>query len=524
MLVSGACTAGDQGPVAGGGGVTGLAGTTGRAGSTGAAGTTGPAATTGSAGAAGLAGHGEAGTTGGGAAGAGGGSAGGGGSGGGGPAGRGGTFASTGRGGAAGSGTAGSGAAGVAGTGTAGAGGGGRGGAGAPGGGGAGASGSGGVGTAGTGGGAGGAGAVHDRCTDPLRLEFVNGEATVSDDTGRATDEFPTLTCGGAEVAPLQGGQVYYRFTARPGREYAFRVNAPATYAPAVFYVFPADAPCTVDAIQAACRSEGVTGTRPTKTLSTTLTPFAPRDPGDYIVGVDTSLTRGSPYTLTIFEYCGSSGGTDCKVKGCDLGLGQWCTGNTLSACNADGTATVTTDCAMTGKSCYRGACVASVLDLIGNAGWSTSPAMAAGAAGVTLLDFFEVATSRTITQIEIIMVQRRVFALDWRILEASNRAGPYQTIFSTRTMSGGGGEASSETTGPIQVPIVAGRFYAIGVALPAGANYYLQQQAEKTLPLEVSFGRLTSAAVVSSASSTTTIDYPAPDTFVIAQQVTTKL
>ena len=346
----------------------------------------------------------------------------------------------------------------------------------------------------------------------------------MSDDTSRATDEFPTLTCGGADVGPLQGGQIYYRFTARPGREYAFRVNAPSSYAPAVFYVFPADAPCTVDAIQAACRSEGVTGTRPTKTLSTTLTPFAPRDPGDYIVGVDTGLTRGSPYTLTIFEYCGSSGGTDCKVKGCDLGLGQWCTGNTLSACNADGTATVTTDCTMTGKACHRGACVASVFDNIGYAGWTTSPAMDAGAAGVTLLDFFEVTTSRTITQIEIFMVQRRVFALDWRIFEASNRAGPYQTIFSTRTMSGGGGETSSETTGPIQVPIVAGRFYAIGVALPAGANYYLQQQAEKTLPLEVSFGRLTSAAVVPSASSTTTIDYPAPDTFVIAQRVTTKL
>jgi hypothetical protein len=511
MVVSGACTAGDQRTVAGGGGVTGLAGTTGRAGSTGAAGTTGSAATTGSAGAAGLAGNGEAGTTGGGAAGAGGGSAGEGGSGGGGPAGRGGTSASAGRGGAAGNGTAGSGAAG---TGTAGAGGGGRGGAGAPGG--------GGVGTAGTGGGAGGAGPVHDRCTDPLRLEFVNGEATVSDDTGRATDEFPTLTCGGAEVVPLQGGQIYYRFTARPGREYALRVNAPASYAPVVFYVFPADAPCTVDAIQAACRSEGVTGTRPTKTLSTTLTPFAPRDPGDYIVGVDRSFTRGSPYTLTIFEYCGTSGGTDCKVKGCDLNLGQWCTGNTLSACNADGTTTVTTDCAMTGQVCHRGACVASVVDLIGNT-WPTSLGMDAGARGVTLLDFFEVTASRTITQVEIIMVQRKAFALEWRILEATNRAGPYHAIFSTRTMSGGGGEASSETTGPIQVPIVAGRFYAIGVALPAGANYYLQQQAEKTLPLEVSFGRVTSAAVVPSASSTT-IDYPAPGTFVIAQRVTTKL
>ena len=433
--------------------------------------------------------------------------------------------------GAAGTGVAGQGAAGSAdGGGSGAAGGAGAGatggvaGAGAPGGAGAGPSGSGGVGTAGTGGGAGGAGPVHARCVDPLRLEFVNGEATVSDDTSRATDEFPTLTCADGDGA-LQGGQIYYRFTARPGREYAFRVSSPAasSFSPVVFYVFPAGAPCTVDAIQTACRSDGVTGTRPTKTLSTTLTPFAPRDPGDYIVGVDRNITRGSPYTLTIFEYCGSSGGTDCKVKGCDLSLGQWCTGDTLSACNVDGTATVTTDCAMTGKVCHRGACVASVVDLIGNT-WPTSPAMDASAPGATLLNFFEVTTSRTITEIVIIMVQRRAFALDWRIFEATNQSGPYQTIFSTRTMSGGGGEASSETTGPIQVPIVAGRFYAIGVALPTGANYYLQQQAEKPLPLEVSFGRLTSAAVLPSASSTSTVDYPAPGTFVIAQRVTTKL
>ena len=416
----------------------------------------------------------------------------------------------------------GSGAAGAAGAGATG----GVAGAGAPGGAGADPSGSGGVGTAGTGGGSGGAGPVHDRCVDPLRLEFVNGEATVSDDTSRATDEFPTLACGGTDEGALPGGQIYYRFTARPGREYAFRVSSPAvtSYSPLMFYVFPAGAPCTVDAIQTACQSDGVTGTRLTKTLSTTLTPFAPRDPGDYIVGVDRGITLGSPYTLTIFEYCGSSGGTDCKVKGCDLNLSQWCTGDTLSTCNADGTATVTTDCAMTGKVCRRGVCVASVVDLIGNT-WPTSPAMDASAGGVTLLDFFEVTISRTITQVEIIMVQRRAFSLDWRIFEATNQAGPYQTIFSTRTMSGGGGEASSETTGPIQVPIVAGRFYAIGVALPTGANYYLQQQAERPLPLEVSFGRLTSAAVVpSSASSTGTIDYPAPGTFVIAQRVTTKL
>jgi hypothetical protein len=382
---------------------------------------------------------------------------------------------------------------------------------------------SGGVGTAGSGGAGGGAGPVHDRCANPLPLEFVNGVATVSDDTSRATDEFPTLSCAGAQGQAFQGGQIYYRFTARPGREYALSVKA-AGFATVVFYVFPAEAPCSMEAIRAACSSDGVTGTRPTNTSFAALTPFAPREPGDYIIGVDTSLPMGAPFTLSVFEYCGTSGGTDCKVKGCDLSLWQTCLGNTLSACNADGTSTITTDCETTGKSCYRGACVASVFDNIGYAGWTTSPAMSAGAAGVTLLDFYEAITSRTITQLEIIMVQPRVFPLDWRILESTDRVGPYQSIFTTRTMSTGAMVTSSENTGPIQVPIVAGRFYAIGVALPAGARYYLQQQAERSLPVDVSFGRLTSAAVVQSASASATIDYPAPDTFLIAERITTKL
>jgi len=383
---------------------------------------------------------------------------------------------------------------------------------------------SGGMATAGSGGGGGGTGPVHDRCADPLQIDFVNGEATVSDDTSRATDEFPSLTCGGLPEQGFQGGQIYYRFTARPGREYALRLKE-ASFAAIEFYVFPAGDPCDVEAIRSACSSKGVTGTRSVIT-PTTLTPFAPREPGEYIIGVDRSLTKGAPFTLSVLEYCGTSGGTDCKVKGCDLNLGKTCLGNTASACNDDGTATVTTDCATTGKSCQRGFCVASIFDRIGNT-WPTSPAMTAGAGGVTLLDFYEVTTSRTLTQLEMLMVQPRSFTLDWRIFESTDRAGPYQPIFTTRTMSAGAMETSSETTGPIQVPILAGRFYAIGVALPAGARYYLHQQAEenlKSLPLDVSFGWVTSATVVQSASSSAAIGYPAPDAFLIAQEITTKL
>ncbi len=387
----------------------------------------------------------------------------------------------------------------------------------------AGSGGSGGIGAAGSGGGGGGDGPVRDRCVNPWPLELVDGRATVSGDTSRATDEFPALSCAVPPLQPsLRGGQLYYRFKARPGRVYALGLEA-GDFSSADFYVFPAAGACTEDSIRAACSSNGATGTRRKALPSKALTPFAPSEPGDYIIGVDTTSTRGTPFTLSVFEYCGASGGTDCKLEGCDLGAWRTCVGNTVSACNDDGTATVTTDCTTTGESCHRGFCVDRVNDLIGST-WPTSAAMSAGAAGVTLLDFYEAATSRTITELEIIMVQPRVFTLDWRILEAKDRAGPYRAIFTKTTMSAGAMQASGETTGPIQVPIQAGRFYAIGVALPAEARYYLQLQAEKSLPVEVSFGQLTSAAVVQSAAASDEVAYPTPDNFVLAQRITTKL
>lgn len=382
--------------------------------------------------------------------------------------------------------------------------------------------GTGGVGAAGSG--SAGDGSAHDRCADPAQLEFVNGEATVSDDTSRATDEFSTLTCAGAQGQDFRGGQLYYRFTARAGREYALRLKAPG-FSTAVFYVFPAGAPCAVESIRAACSSDGETGTRLASTPRTPLTYFAPREPGDYIIGVDTSYPMGTKFTLTVFEYCGTSGDSDCKVKGCDLSHGQTCIGNTVSGCNDDGTATVTTDCTTTGKSCDAGACVASIIDHVGYTDWTTTVTMTASAAGVTLLDFYEVTTSRTLTELKMYMVQPEEFTLDWLILESTERAGPYQTIFTTRTTSAGAMVTSAETTGSIQVPILAGRFYALGVALPAGAQYFLQQpQADQILPQDVFFGRLTSAVVLPSASPSAPIGYPAPDTFSIAQWITTKL
>jgi len=364
-----------------------------------------------------------------------------------------------------------------------------------------------------------------------LPLQFVDGQVSVSDNLGSATDEFPTLVCGpGASEVASNGGQIYYRFTARAGMKYELRLDAPA-FDGDTFYVFPAAAACTVEAIHAACTSGGETGTFRATISSSDLTPFAPREPGDYVVAVDSQLMAGRVsyprLTLTIFEYCaaaGAPGAGGCKTEVCHAGLDRSCDGNVSSVCNADGTAYVTTDCAATGASCSRGACVATVVDNIGSFGWSSTGSNEAGAAGLTLLDFFTANASRTLTQIDSTMTQSKSVPLRWLVLEAANQVGPYAMISSTTTTSSATGTGVLESSGPLRVPLVAGRFYAVGVAVPAGAGYQTAQQGTSHLPVDLFFGTLTSAAVLPTASPGSQVSYPTPGTFVVAERLTTSL
>jgi len=377
--------------------------------------------------------------------------------------------------------------------------------------------------TGGAAGGAGGDGAVHDRCADPQRLELVNGQVTVSDDTKRGTDEFPTLTCGGVqEPAAFRGPQLYYKFTVREGFKYELRIKA-GGFSSTVLYIFPAKAACTADAIQAACTSGGDTGLAASAISNRGMIPFAPRDAGDYIVGIDTNQTATGPFTLTIFEYCGTAGAPGCKTKVCDADTGATCTANVRTICNADGTGFVTTDCTATGAICYRGGCQASVFDPLPNSHWTAAP-RDVGPGGVTLLDFYSVSTSRTLTEIQVLMMQARATTIGWVIYEASTQAGPYQAIFAATTTSSATGVGTFESAGLISVPLVAGRFYALGVSLPAGATYQIELQDTESLPINVSFGQVVSATALPSASPGTMVSFPTPGAFVFQQRLTTTL
>ena len=392
------------------------------------------------------------------------------------------------------------------------------------------------LGSGGTGGGAGGAGgsivgtggtdgavAVNDRCANPQRVDFVNGQITISDNTSRGSDEFPTLVCGGPVFAgPLTGRQLYYRFTVRAGMKYEIRLQLINGDDPDIFYVFPASSACTVDAIQAACKSGGKTGTAPT--TPGTLTTFVPSDPGDYIVAVDTDFVgSGGPFTLNIFEHCGDSNPTGCLPETCTPSLVGTCNQNLLSIC-ADGTGYVTNDCAANGFTCFNGACHSTVVDSVGYTQRKTQPTIA-GTTGASAFNFFSLSTNRTLTEINQLRYQGSAIPLTWVVFEATSQTGPYGQIFSKSTTSNAASSGAAESSGPIRVSLVAGRTYAIGVVMVAGAIYDVaQEQISPLLPEATFFGQLISATNTAGPPPLTNVPYAAPSTFVFPQRLTTTL
>jgi hypothetical protein len=309
----------------------------------------------------------------------------------------------------------------------------------------------------------------------------------------------------------------------RAGLKYEIRLQS-QNYDPDIFYVFPAAAACTVDAIQAACASNGVSGIAPTTPNVGGVIAFAPREPGDYVVAVDADWSGpGGPFTLTIFEYCGASSPSDCKPELCAPSLVGTCNQNLLTIC-ADGTGYVVKDCAEDGLTCFNGACRPTVVDTVGEAGRVAVPTTV-GAAGASIFNFYSVHTTRTLTGITQLRFQGSAIPLTWVVFESASQEGPYGIIMSRTTTSNGVSSGAAESSGPISCPLVAGRFYAIGMELPAGAVYDVAQEASSSvLPEATSFGQLLSAKVIEGGPPWPTITFSAPSRFVFLQRLTTTL
>jgi hypothetical protein len=148
----------------------------------------------------------------------------------------------------------------------------------------------------------------------------------------------------------------------------------------------------------------------------------------------------------------------------------------------------------------------------------TVDPSPASETAGTTLtgtkVNFYTVTTSRTLLQIEMYMEPSSAVGLTWFVHEAATQSGAYTQIFTTNTTSGTG--AGYQSSGPIAVPLVAGRYYAISVRWTTSAAY--RYHAAGTVPL--SFGTLTSGQMIT-GTGTPTVAYTSGVTY-YAQRLTT--
>jgi len=361
-------------------------------------------------------------------------------------------------------------------------------------------------------------------CSQPQLLTLTDGKVAVAGDTHAGSTELATLDCAIRGTAgPLVGRTLYYRFPARAGLKYELRLDS-HSYDPDVLYVFPAATSCSVDAIQAACRSDGAA----VASIVARAFIFRPSTSGDYVVAVDAdgfsgSSLPGGPFTLSVYEYCDTLS-AGCATQACRASMPA-CDGNVATQCNDSGTGTTgsRTDCTSTGATCQGGACRATIADQPGWSGTKDFPssALTSSTAG-TAVNFYTVAQSRTLVQIAQEMKVPAATPLTFVVYEAATAGGTYRNIFS-KTIAAAGVDA--ESSGAISVLLVAGRSYAIGLGWSAAVQYRVSTtNSGSALPQATFFGQLTSAKLFESAPEATAVSYQPPAMLAFPQVLTTTL
>jgi hypothetical protein len=180
---------------------------------------------------------------------------------------------------------------------------------------------------------------------------------------------------------------------------------------------------------------------------------------------------------------------------------GNACNGEKLATCAADGghfTAT-TTDCAVSKTVCTLSAtCAAVAEDTVGDT--STSSVLSSYLVG----NVYRVDRARTLTEIEQYLSVSGVSVFTWVVYEGSSASYSTMTkIYEGTTSSSGMGTFFS--SGAISVPLVAGKYYYIGVIVQGSfTRYYLNAS---TMPF-VSFGQLSNGYQLSVVSTPATV-YP---------------
>ncbi len=230
-----------------------------------------------------------------------------------------------------------------------------------------------------------------------------------------------------------------------------------------------------------------------------------------------TGSTSSLVDTCETNEYCNTMTAT-CTPLLCTPNQ-PVCDGNFFTTCNSTGTGYTgtRTDCTMMGQFCGVMGCQTGAIDTIPPMPVLYSSGMAL--ANYTMVNIYSVSSSRTLSRIEQYMSPVSATPLNWVVYESTSATGTFTRLSLTMTTTSTTG-AGYQASGDLAVPLVAGRYYAIGVAWANPATGFGYQQTTPTGM--VSFGSLISAYLTATGTPPTSFTGPSPSTYWFGQRLTT--
>ena len=201
--------------------------------------------------------------------------------------------------------------------------------------------------------------------------------------------------------------------------------------------------------------------------------------------------TASSAYqTCSASTYCNEDvEPVVCSQDICEAGAAA-CDGETLAVCESDGGGytSQSTDCSASDMVCNRTECSAAAVDTVGSATSSST------LSNYGFANRYYVTTSRSLTQIEQYISVSGTSQFTWFVFEGTSSSGTYTKIFEKLNTSSG----TLHSSGAIDVPLQADRYYLIGVRVAGSAARSYSTQSKTFL----SFGHYLNAGYSSWSSS----------------------
>jgi hypothetical protein len=101
--------------------------------------------------------------------------------------------------------------------------------------------------------------------------------------------------------------------------------------------------------------------------------------------------------------------------------------------------------------------------------------------------NYYQVTVNRTLVEIEHYLNPSVATSLRWSVYEGVASTGTFTRIFTTTTTATVG--LGYQSSGPINVPLVAGRYYFIGTGWSSSSAHYYQAFATQPVSFGIMYG-----------------------------------